>query len=277
MTEEFAVSKDSEQVNRPIVSRPRKQRKVAVVIAFGTLVLTTLAGLWGTGVWKQGLSVRRIFVEGNRIIAANELAKLTRITAGAGLYAVDLNRVEENILQQVYIRSVSAGREFPDALRIWVQERQPLAAISAGGTLFLDEAGFVLPQVQSAEMFDVPFITGFPETQSVVVGQSVVDPHITYALDLLKKAKDLDGDLFHIISEVHVNGNGDLVLYSSDAGVTILFGKDDEEQKLAMLRVFWNRFVLQRGVDKLQLVDLRYADQVIARWKDSNNAHRTAF
>ena len=278
MNEEFNQTAEvPEPGAQRVVSRPKKRRKATIAIAFGMLVLAISASLWGTAVWRENRTVRRVFVEGNRIVPANELVRMTGITAGKELYAVDLNALEEAILKQFYIRSVVAEREFPDAIRIRVEERQPIAAMSHGATLFFDEEGFVLPHYQSGVVFDVPFITGFPETQAMTPGQNALNPSVLYAVDLLKKAKELDGDLYHLISEIHVDSNGDVVLYSSDAGVTIVFGKDDEMQKLTMLRAFWKKVVLQRGADRLQLVDLRYADQVIARWKDSNNDHRTAF
>jgi len=248
-----------------------------MAIAFGILALAISASLWGTAEWRGTLSVRRVFVEGNRIVPANEIVLLTGITDGAKLYTVDLNQVRENILKQLYVSSAVVEREFPDAIRISVEERQPLAAVSHGGTLFLDEEGFVLPHYQSNTVFDVPFVTGFPESLTITPGQSSTDPSILYALDILKKAKGLDAELYHLVSEVHVNESGDVILYSSDAGVTIVFGRENELQKLGMLRAFWNKFVLQRGADRLQIVDLRYGDQIIARWKDSSTDHRIAF
>lgn len=276
MSEDTNTITTDAEVSR-VVSKPKKKKNIPTVISFGVLLLVISSSLWGTYIWRSNLKIQRIFIEGNRIVSAKEIVELTKTVAGTPLYDIDLNDVRENVLKQLYIGSATVVRELPNAVRIRVQERQPIAAISLQDMLYLDEEGVILPQYRSDVMFDVPFITGFVETSEMTSGSSVVNPYVLYALELLKRARSIDAELCHLVSEVHFNENGDLVLYSSDAGVTILFGKHDEIQKLVMLKTFWNKFVPGHGATLLQLVDLRYSGQVIARWKDSNNEHRIAF
>jgi cell division septal protein FtsQ len=72
--------------------------------------------------------------------------------------------------------------------------------------------------------------------------------------------------LYHNISEIQVRNGGDIVFYSAEGGVPIIFGRGDLSGKLIRLEIFWNDIVRTRGVQYLQYVDLRYQDQIVARW-----------
>ena len=72
--------------------------------------------------------------------------------------------------------------------------------------------------------------------------------------------------MYQNISEVQVRNGGDIVLYSAEGGVPIIFGRGELPGKLVLLETFWDNIVRTRGTQSLQYVDLRYQDQIVARW-----------
>jgi len=240
-------------------------------IMLGVIITASIVGSYG---WRDSLRVKRVFVEGNQIVPAEEIVRRAKVKFGTPLYAVDLDAVRDSILSQHYIMSANVMRELPDALRITVRERTPVAATVNDRMMYLDEEGVVLSPYEGA-MIDVPFIRGVEQAPGRE-GTRVADRRLLQALELLKQARSLaaGSELYHLISEVHVTPDGEVILYSSDAGVKILFGKTDAVKKLYLLKTFWDQFVNQRGADRLRLVDLRFEDQVIARWDDSEQQHR---
>ena len=72
--------------------------------------------------------------------------------------------------------------------------------------------------------------------------------------------------LYHNISEIQLRNGGDIVLYSAEGGVPIIFGRGEMSDKITRLETFWNDIVRTRGVQDLQYVDLRYQGQIVARW-----------
>jgi len=111
---------------------------------------------------------------------------------------------------------------------------------------------------------------GDAERADVAVGRPLATPAIRTALDLLRTAQNVSVDLYHLISEVRVGGDGDMVLYSADTGVPVVFGNGEAARKIVTLETFWKRFVAQQGSDNINSIDLRFADQVIVRtaeWK----------
>lgn len=247
-------------------ARPHQRRKGRASLLVGSvmLALVIIVSIVGSYMWRDVLTVKRVLVGGNRSIPAADIVQVARVKFGMSLFDVNLDVIRKNILSQHYIKSVDVVRELPDKLCITVQERQPIAAIVGERVMFLDEEGMVLPPYEGA-MFDVPFIRGVESVN--VAGVRITDSRLLEVLELLRRARSLDGgEVYHLISEVHIVPNGELVLYSSDAGVKILLGNVDPTGKLHVLKAFWDQFVLQRGADRLRLIDLRFEDQVIARW-----------
>jgi cell division septal protein FtsQ len=87
--------------------------------------------------------------------------------------------------------------------------------------------------------------------------------------------KTVNRPMYHNISEVQVRNGGDIVVYSAEGGVPIIFGRDDMPSKLVRLETFWNTIVRTRGTQLLQYVDLRYQDQVVVSWKPEPSATKS--
>jgi hypothetical protein len=88
------------------------------------------------------------------------------------------------------------------------------------------------------------------------------------ALDALASARQMDEELFRRISEIAVSENGVLVMVTAEGGVPIILGRGEMPRKLLMFDGFWRQVVERRGPKYLQQADVRFADQVIARWND---------
>jgi cell division septal protein FtsQ len=65
------------------------------------------------------------------------------------------------------------------------------------------------------------------------------------------------------------------VLFAAEGGVPIIFGRGELASKIARLEVFWNDVARARGPQNLQYVDLRYQDQVVARWTNDQAPAKT--
>lgn len=247
----------------------RKQGRWRILLAsvmLGAGILGSIVASYG---WKASLSLRRVVVDGNRIVSAEEIVERAKVKSGMRLYDLDLGAIRSNVLSEPYALAADVWRELPDILRISLQERVPIAAIVTDRIMYLDEEGFVLPPYEGA-VFDVPFIRGV-EPVSVADRMENTAVKLFRALELLKQAHALTAEgseIYHLISEVHVGTGGDLTLYSSDGGARILLGRTDAIGKLHTLEAFWEQVVHERGADRLRLVDLRFEDQVIARWED---------
>jgi cell division protein FtsQ len=188
------------------------------------------------------------------------------------LYKVDLTAIQRNVMSHHYIKDAVVERNLPNSLHIQVMERIPIAMMNRSETLYLDEEGVVLPRSISHRLFDLPMISGISESEPLVPGSLMKQPDVMEALRLLAMMKTVNRPMFHNISEVQVRNGGDIVLYSAEGGVPIIFGRDDMPSKLVRLETFWNDVVRTRGTQLLQYVDLRFQDQIVAYWNPEPSA-----
>jgi cell division protein FtsQ len=235
---------------------------------FGVMALIAMVIVlaFGANAWKSKLKISQIKISGNRIVSTNEIIQLTQVQLGTFLYKTDLTAIQRNVMSHYYIKDAVVERNLPNSITIEIIERVPVALVLLSEPFYLDEDGVVLPKTIGQKIYDLPIITGIPASESFVLGSVIAGPDEIEALQLLSALKVVNRPLYYSISEVHVRNGGDLVLYSAEGGVPIIFGHGELPQKLSRLEAFWNDVVTTRGIQFLQYVDLRYQDQIVVRW-----------
>jgi cell division septal protein FtsQ len=220
--------------------------------------------------WKKSLRLRHVQVEGLHALNAPEIAALARAPMNAPLFEIDLAAAQQQISANPFVRTASVTREFPDALLISIQEREPVATVNGGQVWYVDESGVLMPFRQSALKLDLPIISGVTGMQGAKAGEVVGNGEIADALEILRVARTADSNLYHFISEINLNRGGDITLFSVDSPAPIIFGRGAASKKLYLLRTFWDNVVKAQGLEKLQSLDLRFEDQVVAKWAQQN-------
>ncbi len=233
---------------------------------FVGLLLGVTGLVVASNLWKSELRVRRVAVEGNRIVETPEILQLVKIAKDAQLHEVDLMAVRKNVLSHYFIKDAVVERDLPATIKITVKERAPLAIVNAQEVLYLDEDGVVLPHSISKALFDLPILSGVPGTITLKPGMTLKNADVQEALEILATSKLLGKELYYMISEVRLRDGGDIVLYAAEWGVPIIMGKGNIPNKLVRLETFWREVVRQQGSERLQYVDLRFDDQIVVRW-----------
>jgi len=252
------------------MNSPRKKKYGLLGLLFAFVGLIVFANFW-----KSSLRVTRVTLEGNRIVEAHELFQLAQIHQGSLIYDIDLKAIQKNLLSQCYIKEATVERNLPSTIQLTVLERTPIALVNRPDIVYLDEDGVILPHSISKELFDLPVLSGLKLGQTISFGSRVRDPHAIEALQILKGAKMVNIELYHLISEIQIRNDSDMVFYTAEGGVPIIFGDGDIADKLVRLDAFWSQVIEERGLQNLQYVDLRYDDQVIARWNSKLNKTKT--
>lgn len=242
------------------------------------LILIGMAVLLGLShFWRAGLRVGELPVEGNRILSQEEILNLAAIPDRIGMFALDLKVVQKRIEKHSFVKEVILSRELPSSIRIRVRERHPVAMLAGPEPLLIDDELEVLPNIRSNEIFDLPVITGWrneilsgtdveSEGSPLYAAAGPIHRSLRRAVRVIRTAKQIDENLYHLISEVRLLSGGDIVLYSSEFGIPILIGRGDEARKLVHLHEFWSQVVSRESAATLQSVDLRFEDQIVARW-----------
>ncbi|HTY09990.1 MAG TPA: FtsQ-type POTRA domain-containing protein [Bacteroidota bacterium] len=264
----------SEEGNIEQTAVPAHGKKV-----YGVFALLTLTGLvmwFGTMQWKEHLTVSGIIVEGEHIVTQEEVVSLAHVSLKTKMYDVDLLSIKKNIEQNHFVKNVIVSRDAPGTIRIAVEERTPIALLALPGKaemLYIDEEGYVLPHVSSQAIFDLPVISGIDSLADVAVGQRTTHTDVLGALDALETAQRVGSELFRLISEVRIHSGHDMVLYSADTGVPIIFGRGDAAKKMVKLDAFWKKFVAEQSSQDIRYIDIRFDDQVVVSSAKATDAH----
>ena len=225
--------------------------------------------------WKGDLSISEVTVEGNSVVTTGEVLALAGIDRKQKLFSVDLFAARKRLEANPFIQSASVNREVPGRIHISVAERQPVAALVLDQLVYLDGEGFILPAARSEHLFDLPVITGIARNKDLVPGHQTFNADVRDALEILSVSQHYDDELYRKISEVHVEHGKDIMLYTAEYGVPIIFGRGDAATKLVKFEAFWDEFVMHYGASELQYVDLRYDDQVVVRWNHGKDESGT--
>lgn len=245
-------------------SQPKRSR-MSLMLTFLLFVGVGSAAVWAN-LWKEDLRVLDVQVKGNGIVSAKEIVSLAGIAKGEKLFEVDLFAVQKRIMKNQFLRSASVNREAPGRVSITVEERVPIASAVMDRILYLDAEGYVLPPAVSEHIFDLPVVTGTLSSAEFRPGEQISSESAKEGIAILAIALDLDDELYRRISEVRVEAGKDIIAYTAEAGVPVIFGRGDTGMKLVKFDAFWKQFVATHGAHELAYVDLRFADQVVVRW-----------
>ncbi len=132
----------------------------------GILALALLAGL-GVGLFESYtwltehpfFALRTITVTGNVRLSEEEVLALAEVQPGVNSLAVNIREVEEKVLQNPWIESVSVARQFPDTLALEVKEKSPTFWMQSGEKLYyVDAAGRAIAPVDMNRFTSLPLL-----------------------------------------------------------------------------------------------------------------------
>jgi cell division protein FtsQ len=235
------------------------------LLMIGLLITVVVAAVWAN-LWKSDLRITDVRVSGNTIVNEKEILSLASISKEQKLYGVDLLAAQRRIMQNAFIKWAAVNREAPNRISITVQERVPIAAVILDKIAYLDADGVVLPPAHPENIFDLPVMTGAFQPGGFVPGRQITRSEVKEALEVLATARQLGNELYRLISEARIESGRDLVFYTAESGVPVVFGRGDVAVKLVKFDGFWKEIVLHHGAHELVYVDLRFEDQVVVRW-----------
>jgi cell division septal protein FtsQ len=128
------------------------KRLFKITFAIGLLGIFAFVVLPRYGRWlKHGncFRIAKIEVEGNDLLMSKEILKLARIRMKANIWSVDLKAAENRIASNPWIGRVSVFRRHPDAVRILVEEKKPVALLKSNGRFYaLDRKRPCFPRIR---------------------------------------------------------------------------------------------------------------------------------
>ncbi|MEJ7808852.1 MAG: FtsQ-type POTRA domain-containing protein [Gemmatimonadaceae bacterium] len=228
---------------------PLRRRVLRVAGALAALLLTAAMPWWGPAALSElaYFRVRRVEVVGTRFLPASEVLARLDVDTAASIWR-ELASLERRVAQLPQVESVSIARRLPATLVVRVRERPPIALLPfPGGLRALAAGGEELPIDPTRHDLDLP----------------VIASHDTAVLRLLAELRQLQPGLYGRVSAVRPTGRDELAIDVPPLTVRALHSLT--VARLAEILPV-ERDLARRRVIAYEL-DLRYRDQVVARFK----------
>lgn len=254
---------------KPIeVRRSRASRRVALFmkILLGVLGGVAVVALVGSAFWFLMHSPRfaladekSVEIRGAEHVPPRVIAEKFRADAGKSIFVIPLAERRRSIEEIPWVEEATVGRVLPNALRVTVRERTPVAFLRLGSDLALvDAQGVILEKPQRGE-FRFPVVTGI--TEATDPGERV--RRLQLYLSFLREISSNDQPRASNISEVDLADPTDLhaTLVESDGVVLVHFGDGDFLRKFQTYAAHIGEW--KQSTERIESVDLRFDGQVI--------------
>lgn len=142
---------------------------IATVILLGMIAVIVLI------VSNNVFVVKSIEVEGNRIIEAAEIIRLSGIRMGDSIFSLNTTKIRDAINTHEYLEYIGIWKRYPDHVILAIEEDMPRAQTLWMGTLILlGKEGIILDRTNDISIeVDVPVITGL-QMQEASTGKPLV-------------------------------------------------------------------------------------------------------
>ncbi|MEM8528421.1 MAG: cell division protein FtsQ [Bacteroidota bacterium] len=181
------------------------------------------------------------------------------------LKRIDVQRAERVLEKNPFVKNADVFIDNRGKININVEQRKPVLRVmdSEGRSYYLDASGNYMP-----------LSTHY--TARVLVLTGYIRPHepnfINDPRNMLKNLFDLttilrkDEFFNHMIEQVHVAQNGDILFIPKLGKQQILFGKYlNIDAKLQRLKIFYNEAMPQAGWTKYKQIDIRFKNQIVCK------------
>lgn len=156
------------------------------------------------------------------------------------MMGLDSAQIKRDLENNSWVASATVKRDWPSTIEIKIQEHIPVALLHSAYSEFdqlyyIDKKGTSFMPVPVGANLDFPVITGLADIEI----QEVKEKALAEILLFLRKAGRNDPHLpVQSVSEVHVNPDGELVLYLVKYPFPIFFGNGNTKEKyLKLIRV----------------------------------------
>lgn len=218
------------RTRRRFVRRQWRRRWLNWKPLLAALVTVTLvvAGIWLV-YFSSHLAVQQVGVSGNGFVSAGQIRTATDVPEGRPLARIDLDTIERRVEGIAAVKSATATRAWPDAIKIAVTERKAVAVVDLGDDIRgMDDQGVVFRKFDKR-----PVALPLVKTSGVTGGEALHEA----ALVLASLPTPLQGRVAHL-SVVTVD---QIWLVLRDQRVIMWGSAEESEQKAQVLTVLLKR------------------------------------
>ena len=227
---------------------------VVVLLFMGTLAVIAWIsmGIFTSERWPiRWLEINGAFQR----VSAEQLRANLSSEVGSSFFTVDLQDLNAAAARISWVSAVQVQKQWPDTIRVTVQEYVPVAHWNRGKLIAANGEPFAVPEAD--EIQGLPWLEG-PDARLQEVLQTWV------GLDELLVPLGLE------ITQISLDGRGAWSL-RLDNGTHVQLGRDSTVERLQRLLASWERLMQEREAPPAD-VDLRYTNGFAVAWPPAAGA-----
>jgi cell division septal protein FtsQ len=146
------------------------------------------------------------------------------------MFGVDTEKIQEKVMTLPWVAQATVKRRLPSTIQISVVENDPVALLHTSGSLggqlhYIDRDGRPFLAVTPGADIDFPVITGLSELLDTSIKQKAQ----AEVLSFLTKIKNNNPYLpSQLVSEIHVDDHGEMIVYLIDYPFPIFLGNGNK-------------------------------------------------
>lgn len=237
-----------------------------VTISLGMLIVLELPPVVHALSQAEIFRVVDVSVEGAQHLTRDEVLTAAAIPARMSIWD-EMEPLAVRLRSHPLIREVRIRRRLPRRLVLQVWEREPVALLPRPTLTPVDREAHLLPISPVGRRMDLPLLQ--PRRDDGAEGTELTPVQLRELTSELSRLGELDPAVLALVSEVALDSWGDILVHLGQPRVTLRYRAPLVPARLSDgLRVLTD--ALEREPDRtLVSVDLRFADQVVVRFFDS--------
>jgi cell division protein FtsQ len=196
------------------------------------------------------------------------------VIQGAFLEAVNLNKIESELLNHPAVKRAEAYTSHNGRLYVKVEQRKPLYRVidAHGNNYYIDEDGEYMPLLSSYTC-RVPVATGLIHDIFSVKGMKISDitkndslAKVAVVDDLFVLMQEIRKDAFltALTEQLNVQEDGTIELIPKTGPESVILGSAQMvEDKLKRIKTFYTKALPAVGWNAYQTINLRYHNQIV--------------
>jgi cell division septal protein FtsQ len=216
--------------------------------------------------YQQVFKVKQIIVHGQHELDDRYITHISGIKRGAGMFELDLASAIDQLIDEPYIFNAYISRKFPDAVHIYVIERQPVALLELREMYAMDAFATILPLPSSYPLEELPVISGIDPNLAVEPGKATFHPDIRHAINFMNYMQQFGPAICEYCNDITWDRNRGWIIRKDRSYPPIYLGNEDLEERVDILNAFITKMKEeQTDIRRFKYVSLRYNGQVIVR------------
>ena len=255
------------------MKRKKKQHFNWNILIIDTIIFSMFVGLiWASFWWsgfKNSLAVNKIKFGETSILNESVYNSTLGEIEGIHPYNIDIKNISELLEDHPYVKAARVSHRYPGTIQIEIEEREPIALLKSDPMIMLDQDGYVLPDLNNLQNFNLPILTNFnPDLELYPIGKKALSVKVNECIISLAWIKQDYEQLFDNLSELKISENNEIELILADQPTQIFLGENELGSRIKILK----QFEVELGTKKISdfsYLDMRYKNQIIVKGRRS--------